>query len=290
MLTVCTISFTDVEAVVVSPPAIPLSDPAAVAVIKLNIEMIEEKFAYLVTTTSKHLERKGIDINDMLTFLITKLSSRNSTDGTPMVITVVESATTLGGVFCALSKHKVWDYRNYHLLQFIVKKFGHDDHQLNEMMEEYQKDLRSHILVQKLEPFLDAVTPFNGENSTDEMVSSQELFKDLKVKAGVNITEASLLYVEELWEFLAHQVSLPRAALILRRFAKGCISITWQVPTNLVEYVKRMTQERSNVLADRTDLHILRVMLDGQCIYPVEAESSLPRTISQRKVMNQTGD
>ena len=138
-----------------------------------------------------------------------------------MVITVVESATTLGGVFRALSKHKVWDYRNYHLLQFIVKKFGRDDHELNTMMEEYQEDFKSHILVQKLEPFLDAVTPFNGENSTDKMVPSQELFKDLKVKVGVNITEASLLYVEELWEFLAHQVSLPRAALILRRFAKG---------------------------------------------------------------------
>ena len=122
------------------------------------------------------------------------------------------------------------------------------------------------------------------------MVLSPELFKKLTAKVGVDITEHSLLYVEELWKFLSHQVSLPRLALILHSFAKGCISITWHVPTNLVEYVKRMTQERSNVFADRTDLHILRLTLDGQCIYPVEAESSLPRTISQRKVMNQTSD
>ena len=149
MLTMCTISFTEVEAVAISPPAIPPSDSAAVVVIKLNIERIEEKFAYLVTTACKHLQRKGVDIDDMLTFVITKLSSPNSTDGTHMVITVVESATTLGGIFRALSKHKVWDYRNYHLLRFIVKKFGRDDHQLNQMMEEYQEDYDNHILVQK---------------------------------------------------------------------------------------------------------------------------------------------
>ena len=290
MLTVCTISFTEVEAVAISPPAIPPLDSAAVVVIKCNIERIEGKFAYLVTTTCKHLQRNGVDIDDMQTFLIAKFSSPNSTDGKHMVITVVESAATLGGIFRALSKHGLWDYRNYHLLQVIVENFGHDDHELNAMMEEYQEAFVSHILVQKLEPFLDAVTSFNGEDSTKEMVLSPELFKKLTAKVGVDITEHSLLYVEELWKFLSHQVSLPRLALILHSFAKGCISITWHVPTNLVEYVKRMTQERSNVFADRTDLHILRLTLDGQCIYPVEAESSLPRTISQRKVMNQTGD
>lgn len=253
-------------------------------VIKCNIEKIEGKFAYLVTTTCQHLQRSGVDVDDMLTFLTAKLSSPNSTDGKHVVITVVESATTLGGIFRALSKHKLWDYHNYHLLQVIVENFGHDDHELNVMMEQYQKAFVSHILVQKLEPFLDVVTSSSGENSTNETVPSPELFKDLTVKVGVDITKHSLLYVDELWKFLTHQVSLPRPVLILRRFAKGCISITWHVPTNLVEYVKRVTQERSNVLADRTDLHILRVTLDGQCIYPVEAESSLPGTIPQGKV------
>jgi len=273
----------EVEAVAVSPPAIPPSDSAAVVVIKCNIERIEGKFAYLVTTTCKHLQRRGVDVDDMLTFLIAKLSSPNSTDGNHVVITVVESATTLRGIFRALSKHRLWDYHNYYLLQVIVENFGHDDHELDVMMEQYQEAFVSHILVQKLAPFLDAVTSFSGENSTTETVRFSELFKDLTVKVGVDITEHSLLYVEELWNFLTHQVSLPRPALILRRFAKGCISITWHVPTNLVEYVKRMTQEKSNVFADRTDLHILRVVLDGQCIYPVKVESSLPGTIPQRK-------
>ena len=286
----CTISFAEAEAVAISPPAVPQSDSTAVAVMKCNIDQIEAEFAYLVITASKHLQIKGVDVNEMLTFLVTKFSSPNSMDGKDMVITVVECATTLDAVFRALSKHRIWDYRNYHLLLIIIKKFGRGDHELNTMMEQYKKTFRSHILVQKMEPFLGAITTSSNESSANEPVASTELFKKLTAKVGVDITEHSLLYVDELWEFLTDQFSLPKPAMILHSLAEGCISITWRCPANLAEHIARMTQERSNVFADRTDLHILRVMLDDRCIYPVKAESSLPEFegTPKRKVLHQT--
>lgn len=250
-------------------------------VIKYNILQIKGEFAILVTTAGKHLQKKGVDVKDIQMFLITIYSSPGSTDGSDLVITVLESATSLSEIFRALSKYRLWDYRNYYLLKLIIEKFANDDHELNTMLEKYQEDLKSHILVQKMKPFLDAFKTSAGENLSNELVLPPELFKNLTIKVGVDITKRSLLYVDELWNFLTHQFSLPRPALILHRIAKGCVSIMWLIPSTLVEHITRIIGKNPNIFASDSDLHILRVMLEGQCIYTVKAESPLLKVMHQ---------
>ena len=58
--------------------------------------------------------------------------------------------------------------------------------------------------------------------------------------------------------------------MILHEIAEGCLGITWLIPANLVEYVTRMAQKTSSVFAEK---HILRVMLEEQCIYLLETDS-----------------
>ena len=259
-------------------------------VIKCNVRKIKGEFANLVKIARKRLQKLGVDVEDVQIFLVAIYFSPDSSDGSDVIIAVLESATTLSEIFRTLSKCGLWDYHNYHLLQIIVEKFAGDDHELNTMIVEYQRDLTGHILIQKMEPYLDALPTSDEENSPNELVPPPTLFKDLTAKVHANITKHSLLYVDELWKFLAHQFSLPQPALILHRIARGCISITWRVPTNLVEYITRMTEESSNVFAGCTDLHILRVTLDGQCIYPAKTDSPLLEfegTTPKRKVIPQ---
>ena len=258
-------------------------DPSA-AVAQYNIVMIQGKFAILVTKSRKRLQNKEIDVEDIQTFLVTIYSSPNSRDGSGMVMTVLESAKSLDEIFRALSKHGLWDYLNYYLLQSIIKEFARDDKELNDMMEQYQQDLTGHILALRIQEYLDAthfkhpIATSDSENTTDEVVPLQqkhELFRKLTAKCEVNVTNHTLSYVIDLWESLAKQFALPRPAMIFHEVANGCIGITWLIPANLVKYVTRMAQESANMFAEE---NVLRVTLEEQCIYPMETEPSLPET------------
>ena len=268
--------------------------PSTVAVARRNIRKIQGKFSTLVTRSCKRLQNRETDVDEVQTFLIVMFSSPNARDGIDIVTTVVESTKSLEEIFRALSKYRLWDYLNYFLLQSIIEEFANDDSELNDMMEHYQQDLTGYVLALRIQEYLDATHPIvatsDSENSGDEITPAlqpwqkQYLFKNLSVKIDANITDHSLSYVTSLWHSLAKQFVLPRPAMILHNIAEGCIGITWLIPANLVKHVTRMARETANMLAEE---HILRVKLEEQCIYPMEAEAPLPEfeaTVFKRKV------
>ena len=83
-------------------------------------------------------------------------SSHDSKDGSDTVTTVVECAKNLDEIFRALSKHGLWDYLNYYLLQNIIEEFAGDDDELNGMMEQYQEALTGYILTLWIQTYLEA--------------------------------------------------------------------------------------------------------------------------------------
>ena len=60
--------------------------------------------------------------------------------------------------------------------------------------------------------------------------------------------------------------------MILHSIAEGCVCITWLIPTNLVTHVTRMAHETSDRFAKQ---HILKVMMEEHCIYPMETKHAL---------------
>ena len=235
--------------------------------------MIKGKFSILVTKSRRKLQYRKINVDDVQTFLVTMYSSPDSKDGSDTVTTVVESAKSLDEIFRALSKHRLWDYINYYLLQNIIEAFADDDCELNGMMEQYQEALTGHILTLRIQTYLDATKqPIAMSDSNNEVVPLQqddELFRKLTAKCEVNITSHTLSYVIDLWRSLAKQFALPQPAMILHDIAEGCIGITWLIPANLVKYVTRMARETANMFAEE---NVLKVMLEELCIYPMETE------------------
>ena len=217
----------------------------------------------LVTRSRRKLQIRRISVEDVQTFLITMYSSSGSTDASDMVISVVQSATSLDRIFRALAIHKLWDYLNYYLLQSIIEEFAGDDDELNGMMVQYQRDLTGYILVLKIETYLEA-THYDETVSTPSPNQLHTFFKMLSAKVKANVTDHSLTYVNELWQSLTQQFALPRPAMILQSIAKGCIGITWLIPANLVNYVSSMVQKTSCRFAKQD---VLQVILDEQCIY-----------------------
>ena len=197
-----------------------------------------------------------------------------------MITTVVESANTLDKIFRALSEYGFWDYLNYYLLQDIIEEFASDDDELNSMMEQYQKDLTGYVLTLEIPKYVEAthnkhpITMSDDESSGDEIVppKQKQFFKQLSIKVDANVTAHTLGYVNDLWRSLRNQFKLPRPAMILHSIAEGCVCITWLIPTNLVTHVTRMARETSDRFAKQ---HILKVMLEEHCIYPMETKHAL---------------
>ena len=248
----------------------------AIALAQRNILVIKGKFSILVTKSCRKLQSRKINAHDVQTFLVTVYSSPHSKDGSDTVTTVVESAKSLDEIFRALTKLRLWDYINYYLLQSIIEQFAGDDDELNRMMEQYQHDLTGHILTVRIQTYLEAtkhpVAMSDSDNLADEVIPLKQdynLFRKLSAKCEVNVTNHTLSYVIDLWRSLARQFALPRPAMILHHIAEGCICITWLIPANLVEYVTRMAQKATNMFAEE---HVLRVMLEEQCIYSMETE------------------
>ena len=260
-----------------TPSATGTQNQSIVAIARRNIRKINGKFSMLVTKSCKRLQSKNIDIEVFQMFLITMYSSPSSRDGSVMITTVIDSANTLDKIFRTLSEHGFWDYLNYYLLQDIIEEFTSDDDELNNMMEQYQKDLTGYVLTLEIQKYLEAthnkhpITVSDSENSGDETVSPQkkQLFEELSIKVDANVTDHTIGYVYDLWRSLRNQFKLPRPAMILHSIAEGCICITWLIPANLVTHVTRMVQETANMFAK---LHILKVMLWEHCIYPMETE------------------
>ena len=263
-----------------------------VAITARNNRKIEGRFSKLVTKSRKTLQSKEVDFKDVQEFLITINSSPNSRDGSDIVTTVLESAVSLDEIFRALSKYKVWDYLNYYLLQSIIEEFASDDDVLNDMMEQYQRDLTGHVLTQKIQTYLDAnkypVATSDSESSADENFTSllpkqkHKLYKKLSAEVKANITDHSVKYVYDLWQSLANQFRLPRPAMILHRIAEGCICITWLISTNLITHITRMVRETSDMFAEK---QIQRVMLEEQCIYPMETLIEHPLLDSEKEIL-----
>ena len=256
-----------------TPPATSPQNPSAVAVAQRNIQMIKGKFSLLVTKSRKKLQNRKIDVDDVQMFLVTMYSSPDSKDGSDTVTTVVESARSLDEIFRALSKHRLWDYLNYYLLQSIIEAFADDDKELNGMMEQYQEDLTGYVLTLRIQTYLDATKhPIATSDSDNEVASLQQdykLFRKLTAKCEINITNHTLSYVINLWRSLAKQFALPRPAMILHDIAEGCIGITWLIPVNLVDHITRMAQETTNMFAEE---NVRRVTLEERCIYSKETE------------------
>ena len=241
--------------------------------------MIKGKFSTLVTKSCKKLQNRKIDVDDVQMFLVTMYSSPDSKDGSDMVAAVVESARSLDEIFCALSKHRLWDYLNYYLLQSIIEEFANDDDELKRMMKQYQRDLTVSVLTLRIQEYLEAthsLATSDSDNLADESVPLQQnhkLFTKLTVKLNGNPFD-TVSYVIDVQRTIAKHLALPQHAMILHDIAKGCICITWFIPANLGKLVTTMVQEATNIFAEE---NVPRVSLETKLLQP-ESEPSLLET------------
>ena len=183
-------------------------------------------------------------------------------NGSQFVKKLFKPSANISEMFETLTMEGTWGFMNYYLLESIIKQYGDD--RTKEMMEQYKRDLTGYLLVTKIQDHLDAV---NIEHPTRRMlpIPQEELFSLLKTKIkGINITNQSLKYVEDLWQSLREQFSLPKHILVLYKIAEGCLEISWCIPSELAAHIIRKAKESEHYFREQ---QFLRVSVDGVNIY-----------------------
>ena len=222
--------------------------------------IIGRKWAALVAHTDEvlqdKLDNKEITSNHFRLFLGNLYSCEGKMNGNQFLRKLLKPAS-ISEMLETLTVEGEWDFINYYLLESIIEEYGDD--RTKEMMEQYKQDLTGYLLVTKIKDHLDAV---DIEHPT---IPPEELYSSLTIKVkGVNISSQSLEYVNDLWESLRKQFSLPKHILVLYKIAKGCLEISWCVPVKLAAYIIRKAKENEQYFEEQ---QFLQVSVDGAQIY-----------------------
>ena len=242
-----------------------LTNPVVDAVARRNLIVIRGKWGALVVHTDEvlqdKLDSKEITSNRFRLFLGNLYSCEGKMNGNQFVRKLLKPSASISEMFETLTVEGAWDFLNYYPLECIIEKFG--DASTRKMMERYKRDLTGYTLMTAIKDHLDAV---DLEHPTHRIlpIPQEKLFVILSGKVKANINNHSLKYVRDVWRSLAGRFSLPMPALLLHKIAKGCLEITWHIPSELSAYVIRKAKKSNEYFKEQ---QFLRVSVDGVHIY-----------------------
>ena len=273
---------TGATAVAINPKRI------AVTIAQHNERIIKGKFAFLVLTTFTKLQVKLITGESLRTYLVAFYGTNTHFDADKFVRKCINQGLSLSEVFDAINKRGLWDYMNYGLLQSIIEQFLSEDTETSDMLIRYQKDISGYFLATSIEEYIKNAQSEKQYELHSELLPlpspDKNLFTVLLIKIkGVDVTQQSLAYINQLWKSLANQISLPLQMLLLRTVGKGCIVITWLIPSYVVPHVIKRVGENSNYFEEE---YIIKVVVDHRCIYPKVFEEEREST-SQEAAINE---
>ena len=217
----------------------------------------------------KKLDVKTISIKNLQLFLTSYLHLEEC----------ILKSSSVHEMFEAVTRHKLWDYWNYYPLEKIVQEFAADDQEIALWIEKYKQDLKSYKLTTKLIHYIAAV----DSDSSEEALSEEQLtkyYQKLSFKLKMKFTNQTLMYIDNLWNEFAELYGLPPYVALLDCVRKGCISIVWLIPSYLAPQIHSAAPHSDDFYHKH---EIIRVELDGKCIYQEEKVSHIGSHLQQQR-------
>ena len=234
-----------------------------------NDQKIRGKFAGLLINVCQKLQNGDINVEDLRLFVIAFCPRGNC----------IPKSSNVHEIFEEITRHGLWSYLHYYLLEQIVEKFGSCDQEMKTWITNYKNDLLGYKASMKIMDFISVVqsdSSFDDSDSEEEspvksIKYDRRYFRKLSVKLKVNITNQSLLYIESLWESFADYFLLPPLAAMLECIHTGCILVVWYIPSNLVPQIRQKAPQASDFFREHK---IVCVKVGNTSIYEDELFSS----------------
>ena len=222
-----------------------------------NQQAIRGKFADFQTNVCTKLLKSGVDIEEFQLFV---------TNQFPPGDFIPASPTSLTEVFKAITNHGLWDYLHYTPLVQIAKRFGASDPEIEGWVQTYKKDLKAHSIVTTVEEYIE--TDFDVANTPPPPAKRAKYDPRYctSVEWKTEFLDHSLQYLAEVWELFSSRYLMPDSppTALLDRVCEGCLSVTWLVPSHLIESLTKRVEIDTDFFHQH---HILRVTVGDKCIY-----------------------
>jgi len=229
-----------------------------------NRQAIDGKFVELLTNVCNKMLRNRVNIKEFRFFVAILF---------PPGDCIPQSPTDLTEIFEAITHHRLWDSLHYSPLVRIVRKFGAGDPEMKAWIQKYKKDLKAYTIVASIEDCIESDLDACADQSRVDRVKYDSCY-NCAVEWKTNFVDHSLQYLTDVWEMFSDRYLLPDSppTALLDRVRKGCVSVTWLVPSYLIpQLIKRTKVDITFFRKHR----ILKVTVWGKVVYDDEvAEES----------------
>ena len=168
---------------------------------------------------------------------------------------ITDKNDTIRGTWIDLTPYM--NFLNYEILQHILRKFKDED--LQKKMDQYVAQISGFFRNTKLCDFLKC-WPIRGATPPKE-----DLYKFLTTKTMKDWKTCTLEDLDHVRGSLARKLLLPKFALILQDDSRGCVSVTFSVPSSSVAHLQA---EIKNIeLKEFLNMDIEAITVDGVVCY-----------------------
>lgn len=225
--------------------------------LRSNLEEIESRFSALLYSVRCALEANHVQVDYVRQILI---GIFHRDDCIPR--------TSLEDIFSSVTAHKLWDYNHHSPLEKIVRRCLRNDH-ISEVTE-YKGHLSGFYATTKLIDYIRYTKFMNARRGTSELpletYNTEYERLTLKLKTERDISNWSLMYVQELWNSLADEFRIPSLTAVIDKILDGCLEITWLILPHAANQIATLAPVST---AFFTRLDVIYVSLNGHIIYDI---------------------
>ena len=196
----------------------------------------EEKFSALLAFSSERLQDLGVS-PDKLKVYLTQLSV-SQTENIPQfsehMAGIMLNVDSHSKIFTFLSRVGAWGFLNFYLLKCVARRYGDDE--MKGEVEKYGTEVDTLKSETKLKDYLRACSNRSPYGSLPER-------KPLIVKLEEEWGDCTLADVAEQEGYLAGEFLLEQYIFHFSNAAKGCVTLTWLIPTTAIPLIRRAITE-----------------------------------------------
>jgi len=159
----------------------------------------------------------------------------------------------------------LWDNFHYSPLVRIVNKFGAADPELEAWIKNYKKDLKAYTIVASIEDYIESDLDTCTDQSQEDRAKHDPHY-NCPVEWKAKFVDHSLQHLTDVWEVFSDRYLVPDSppTALLDRVRKGCVSVTWLVPSYLIpQLVERVKMDAKFFQIFR----ILKVTVRDKTVY-----------------------
>ena len=228
-----------------------------------NLEDIESRFSALLYSVRCALEANNVQVDHVRQILI---GIFHRDDCIPR--------TNIEEIFSAVTAHKLWNYNHHSPLEKLVRRCLHADY-ISEVTE-YKGHLSGFYATTKLIDYIRYTKFINARRGPSELpldrYNTEYDTLTLKLDTERDISQFSLMYVQELWNSLAEEFRIPSLTAVIDKILDGCLEITWLILPHEAKQIATLAPKSTPFFCR---LNVIYVSLNGHIIYDINQMVSM---------------